>query len=143
MSHKIAVKVRYGYSPSDFVIVTTPEEIARAMYARIEKIPVTLQGRFISGSEIKEIATDVHSYTGWYRSYEPHSADDFAQIERDVPRWVDTLVQRVAEQVNQAITTGEQTYLSPENLKTETLLEGTTTRETPVKLGQETRNVQN
>ena len=86
MSQKpLIFKVVTGYKPTDYVLINNTADLEKAIYARIERIPVTLGGKFISGTEIKSIEPDVHSYTGWHRSYEAGNADDFAQIERDVP----------------------------------------------------------
>lgn len=119
---KIAIKIVYGYKPTDYVVVDNLDEVAKAIYARTEKIPVTLAGRFISGQEIKQIVPDVHSYTGWYRSYEPTNADDFAQIERDVPKVIDELIALTSRRVEQLVTTQQENLIGRESLNPATLL---------------------
>lgn len=104
---KIAIKITYGYGAMDFVVVNNVVDVQRAMYAKAEKIPVTIGGRFISGQEIKTIEPDFHSYTGWFRSYLPTSGEDFAQIERDVPKVIDEFIQIAAERVAQFQASGE------------------------------------
>ncbi len=99
-------KVKYGYNTNDFVLVDNPNDLQRAIYAKANKIGVTLGGKVISGQEIKVIEPDVHSYTGWYRSYEPETADDFAQIERDVPPQLYGILESVSQHVNNLIVSG-------------------------------------
>lgn len=119
---KIAIKIVYGYKPTDYVVVENLDEVAKAIYARTEKIPVTIGGRFISGQEIKQIVPDVHSYTGWYRSYEPSSADDFAQIERDVPKVIDELIALTSKRVEQLVTAQQENLIGRESLNPALLL---------------------
>lgn len=100
-------KVKYGYNTNDFVLVDNPNDLQRAIYAKANKIGVSLGGKIISGQEIKVIEPDVHSYTGWYRSYEPETADDFAQIDRDVPPQLYAILEGVSQHVNNLITSGK------------------------------------
>ena len=115
-------KVKYGYGATEFVLVENLDDLCRAIYAKTEKIPVTIGGKFISGQEIKEIAPDIHSYTGWYRSYEATSGDDFAQIERDVPKVLDTLIQLAATRVGQLQASEREDLIGLEKLTPQLLL---------------------
>lgn len=119
---KISIKVVYGYGSMDYVVLDNLDDVARAYYAKIEKIPVTLKGRMISGQEIKQIVPDVHSYTGWNRSYEAKGADDFAQIERDVPKVLDELLAITTQRVEQLVQQDQQQLIGKENLNPELLL---------------------
>lgn len=136
---KIAIKIKYGYGVSDFVVVDNFEDAAKAMYAKIEKIPVTLKGRMISGQEIKTIEVDVHSYTGWNRGYLPTSPDDFAQIERDVPEVVEEMLQAVGQQVNKAIELQDPSLLNSAALSAPHLVNQISSgEEKPLELGEDT-----
>lgn len=84
MTH-LHFKVFHGYKPYQFVRINTNHDLQRALYAMIEQVPVTLGGKVIHGKTILGIEPDHHHYTGWYDSYEPKTADDFKQIERDCP----------------------------------------------------------
>lgn len=119
---KTIFKVKYGYGTSEFVLVDSLDELARAFYAKAEKIGVTLGGKFISGQEIKTIEPDIHSYTGWYRTYEPTDPDDYRQIERDVPKHLFELVEGVAKRVSHHINTGNVHKIGKEGLTVELLL---------------------
>jgi hypothetical protein len=92
------------------------------MYAKAEKIGVSIGGKFISGQEIKTIEPDIHSYTGWYRTYEPSNADDYHQIERDMPKEVHLLLEGVAKRVGHHINTGNIQAIGSERLTPELLL---------------------
>lgn len=125
-TNKLIFKVTTGYKPTDFVLIDNTADLEKAIYAKVEKIPVTLGGKFISGSEIKGIEPDVHSYTGWFRSYEPSVADDFAQIERDVPEIAYELIPAVTRRVegllaNQQTGLIGKTALLPEELLNKTI----------------------
>ena len=122
MIQKIAVKVVYGYGATDFIVLNNLDEVARAYYAKIEKIPVSIGGRVISGQEIKQIVPDVHSYTGWNRGYEPKDGDDFAQIERDVPKVLDELIGLTTKRVEQLVASQQQNLIGSESLTPELLL---------------------
>lgn len=119
---KIVFKIKYGYSANEFVLTESLDEVAKAMYAKAEKIGVTLGGKFISGQEIKTIEPDIHSYTGWNRSYEPCDSDDFAQIERDVPKVLYELLEGVATRVSELLNTGEVQKIGKEGLTATKLL---------------------
>jgi hypothetical protein len=121
--------IRYGYDANNFVLTSSLDEVAKAMYAKVAKLALTIGGKFISGQEIKSIEPDIHSYTGWYRTYEPGHADDYAQIERDVPKELYTLMDGVAKRVSYHITSGNAHKIGNEGL-TAALLLG----ETPEKL---------
>lgn len=77
-------RVVYGYQLTDFVSILEGE-LEKAKYAWITKSIFSTGDRMISGSEIKRIEPDWRYYTGWNEGYEPKTADDFAQIKRDMP----------------------------------------------------------
>lgn len=104
--HKIVFKVTYGYRPTDFVLVHNTVDLQKAIYAKVERIPVTLDGKVISGNEIKVIEPDVHSYTGWHRTYQPLDGSDFAQLERDVPKVLGDIVRQATQHINELVGTG-------------------------------------
>jgi len=119
---KIVFKIKYGYGANEFVLTESLDEVAKAMYAKAEKIGVTLGGKFISGQEIKTIEPDIHSYTGWNRSYEAKDPDDFTQIERDVPKVLYELLDGVANRVSGLLNTGEVQKIGKEGLTATKLL---------------------
>lgn len=104
---KIAIKITYGYRATDYLIVDNLEDVARAYHAKIEKLPLRIGGKVISGQEIKVIEPDVHSYTGWNRSYLPTESADFAQIERDVPEVISELIARTTARVEAILSQSE------------------------------------
>lgn len=119
---KTIFKIKYGYGSTEFLLVDSLDAVARALYAKAEKIGVTIGGKFISGQEIKSIEPDIHSYTGWYRTYEPISPDDYKQIERDVPTEVFQLMEVISKRVNQQISSGNVQKIGNEGLTPELLL---------------------
>lgn len=119
---KIVFKIKYGYGANEFVLTESLDEVAKAMYAKAEKIGVTLGGKFLSGQEIKTIEPDIHSYTGWNRSYEAKEPDDFLQIERDVPKVLYELLEGVATRVSDLLNSGEVQKIGKEGLTTQMLL---------------------
>jgi len=121
---KLAFKITYGYRSTDFVVVDNLDDVARAIYAKTEKIPVQLKGVVISGQEIKTIEPDVHSYTGWHRSYQAQNGDDFAQIERDVPSVLPELIELTWKQVEKLVTSEQQNLIGKQGLDPEKLLHG-------------------
>ena len=122
MQKKLIFKIKTGYNPADFILVDNTADLEKAIHAKIEKLPVFLGGKMISGQEIKEIEPDVHSYTGWYRSYVPESADDFAQIERDVPKVAYDVLQVCARRVSDFVASGAIEQIGREALPAEKLL---------------------
>lgn len=120
--NKIVFKIKYGYSANEFVLTESLDEVAKAMYAKAEKIGVTLGGKFISGQEIKTIEPDIHSYTGWNRSYEAKDPDDFLQIERDVPKVLYELLEGVASRVSSLLESGQLQKIGREGLTAQLLL---------------------
>jgi hypothetical protein len=114
--------IRYGYDTTNFVLTGSLDEVAKAMYAKVGKLAVTIGGKFISGQEIKSIEPDIYSYTGWYRTYEPEHADDYAQIERDVPKELYTLMDGVAKRVSYHIASGSVQKIGNEGLTAALLL---------------------
>lgn len=121
---KIAIKIVYGYRPTDFVVVDNLDDVARAYYAKIEKLPLSIAGRVISGQEIKVIEPDIHTYTGWNRSYMAKDDDDFRQIERDVPKILDELILLTTKRVEKLVSHNSQHLIGKEGLKPELLLTG-------------------
>jgi hypothetical protein len=119
---KTVFKVKYGYGSTEFILVNSLDEVAKALYAKAEKIGVTIGGKFISGQEIKSIEPDIHSYTGWYRTYEPESPDDYKQIERDVPKEIFQLMEAVSKRVHQQISSGAVHRIGNEGLTPQILL---------------------
>lgn len=105
---KLVFKVTYGYKGTDFVLLDNTKDVERAIYAKVEKIPVFLKGKMISGQEIKTIEPDVHTYTGWHRSYLPTNGDDFAQIERDVPPEIYEVMDGCMKNVDKLLTNQTQ-----------------------------------
>lgn len=124
---KTVFKIKYGYGSTEFLLVNSLDEVSKALYAKAEKIGVTIGGKFISGQEIKSIEPDIHSYTGWYRTYEPESPDDYKQIERDVPKEVFQLMDVVAKRVHHHIATGSVQKIGNEGLTPQLLLDGNET----------------
>lgn len=119
---KIVFKIKYGYGVNEFVLTESLDEVAKAMYAKAEKIGVTLGGKFLSGQEIKTIEPDIHSYTGWNRAYEAKEPDDFLQIERDVPKVLYELLEGVATRVSNLLDSGEIQKIGKEGLTAQMLL---------------------
>lgn len=118
----LVFKIKYGYSNTDYVLTSDMAEIEKAIYARVEKIPVFINGKMIAGQEIKTIEPDIHSYTGWYRSYEAQSGDDFAQIERDVPKEAYKVLEACQKRVSQFLNSGNVEKIGKESLPPEKLL---------------------
>lgn len=131
----IAIKVTYGYRTSEYVVLDNLDDVARAVYAKIEKIPVTLKGHFIGGGEIKHIVPDIHSYTGWNRSYEPLDGADFAQIERDVPKVIEELIDLTTQRVKALVASDGVDRIGNESLTPDLLL-------SDKKHGKNTREIQ-
>lgn len=123
--NKIIFKVTYGYKPTDFVLVDNTTDLKKAIYAKVERIPVTLGGKLISGQEIKTIEPDVHSYTGWNRAYSASDPDDFMQIDRDVPKILDTILAQANDEVQLLISNGTPEHLLKGN-DTKQIENGTT-----------------
>lgn len=119
---KIVFKIKYGYGANEFVLTGSLDEVAKAMYAKAERIGVTIGGKFISGQEIKTIEPDIHSYTGWNRAYEAKDPDDFLQIERDVPKVLYELLEGVATRVSNLLESGQIQKIGKEGLTSQMLL---------------------
>lgn len=119
---RIVFKIKYGYGANEFVLTESLDDVARAMYAKAERIGLTIGGKFISGQEIKTIEPDVHSYTGWNRAYEPTDPDDFLQIERDVPAILYELLEGVSKRVSTLLTSGQVQKIGQEGLTPKLLL---------------------
>lgn len=119
---KIIYKVKYGYRPSEYVLVDNLDMLCRVIYARAEKLPIAVGGKMIAGQEIKTIEPDIHSYTGWNRSYEATNDDDFRQIERDVPEVLYELLQGAYGRVERLVHASQEHRIGQESLSPEMLL---------------------
>lgn len=98
---KYYFKVKTGFKPHECEIIEAGPILEKAWYAHImaDETIVLLNGRSVRGRHIMGIEPDVHSYTGWCRSHEPKSGDDFKQIERDVPKEIERVNQLYQERV--------------------------------------------
>lgn len=99
-------KVKYGFGASDFVSVEN-EDVEKAIYAQIKKIPVKLGNSYINGSNIISITPHYHRYTGWFDSYEPHTGEDWKQIERDCPVGFDKVLSFYQDNVRSCISSND------------------------------------
>lgn len=106
MSHYF--KVKYGYGATDYVVVTKSEDLEKAVYAKVEKIPALLAGKMIDGKYIISIEPDVHSYLGWSRAFEPKDAIDFREIEQRVPKEAYEILEVHYQHIGSLIQTGQQ-----------------------------------
>jgi hypothetical protein len=88
---KYFFKVKTGFKPHECEIIEAGPTLEKAWYAFVmaDETVVMLNGRAVRGKHIMGIEPDVHSYTGWFRNYEPKNADDYAQIKRDVPKEIE------------------------------------------------------
>lgn len=109
MSKQIRFKVKYGYKPREHVSVAVGAELDRVIYAWLEQVPVNLGDRLIHGKQILSIEPDYHYYTGWFPQYEPTSAEDWQQIQRDCPLFAG-YIEETTKRVQQHIETN-QTHL--------------------------------
>lgn len=105
--YPINIKVRYGYGDDESVVVHSLRDVARAMYAKAEKVPVTLRGHFISGIEIKSVAPLQDSY----------SEEELKEIEM--------MVQAIGERVMVAVNTKDMSKLQEGALDQKLLLNET------------------
>lgn len=86
MKKELRWRVIYGYNSNDYISITE-DFLEKAKYAWIaKKIFNAPNGKMINGNEIKRIEPDFRFYTGWFDSYNPQTAEDYAQIDRDVPQ---------------------------------------------------------
>ena len=92
---KYYFRVKYGFGATEYAVITQ-DDLSRAIYAQLNGTVVLLNGLSVNGKHIIYIKPDVHRYTGWNEGYEPKDADDFRQIQRDVPKEIET-VQLLAE----------------------------------------------
>lgn len=122
MKKPFIFKIKYGYGATEYVLTDSTADIEKAIYAKVEKIPVFIGGKMISGQEIKEIEPDIHSYTGWYRSFQPESGDDFAQIERDVPKEVYRVLEVCQQRVQKFLEVGAPEKIGKESIEPSKLL---------------------
>lgn len=103
---KIVFKVRYGFDKMSHVRIEAGPELEKVIYAWRKQIPVTLGDRIIQGKHIISIEPDYHYYTGWYESYQPVTGDDWAQIDRDCPKF-DGYIEAYRNRVNDLIERGK------------------------------------
>lgn len=118
LSRELRFRVYYGYSPSDYISI--PEsQLERAEYAWRKKAVFSYAGKQVVGSEFKRIEEDYRYYTGWFDNYFPKDGDDFAQIEKDMPKR-SLFQERIALAQNRvlfAMKTGRENLLgTPEEL---------------------------
>lgn len=101
-------KVKHGFKTSDFVVVKDGPEMEKALHAWMTGNIASVGGKMINGNNIVSIEPDYHSYTGWYRSYEPSTGDDWKQIERDVPPEISLVLPEYRNRVTQLLSTGQE-----------------------------------
>ena len=89
---KYYFKVVYGYKTNDFTSIEAGGDLERAIYAWTEKIPVSLGDKIIDGKTILRIEPHVQKYTGWRESYQYGGVDDMAQIKRDLPKEIESVL---------------------------------------------------
>ena len=99
-------KVRYGFKSTDFISIEAGGELEKAIYAWTMGKIVQIGDRMVNGNNIIAIEPHYHRYTGWYESYEPKTGDDFAQIERDCPKF-DGIMGYFRERVQYLMNTGK------------------------------------
>jgi hypothetical protein len=85
MNKELRYRVVYGYNPSDYISIKE-DYLEKAKYSMLSGGLLNYQNQTVRGSEIKRIEPDFRFYTGWLDSYNPKESEDYAQIERDVPR---------------------------------------------------------
>lgn len=79
-------KVKYGYGAADQASI--PESrLEKAIYAQAAQLPIQLNNSFVNGKHIISITPHYHKHTGWNEWYEPKDGDDWAQIQRDCPKY--------------------------------------------------------
>ena len=84
MNKELRWRVIYGYNPSDYVSIKE-DYLEKAKYAMLSGGLFNYNNQTVRGSEIKRIEPDMRYYTGWLDSFIPKEAEDYAQIERDMP----------------------------------------------------------
>jgi hypothetical protein len=102
-------KVKYGYSTSDQVSITT-EDLEKAIYAQIKGVPIQLGTAYINGRNIISITPHYHKHTGWYDYYEPQSGEDWEQIKRDCPDYTG-IVEHYKERVSYLLQNGKENLI--------------------------------
>lgn len=79
-------RIKFGYKVGEFISI--PEEkLPKAIYAMQTGGIFSYGEKLMRGNEMKGITPDFHKHTGWNEWYEPKSAEDFEQIERDCPKY--------------------------------------------------------
>lgn len=85
MNKELRWRVVFGYNPNEYVSIKE-DYLEKAKYAMLSGGLFNYNNQTVRGSEIKRIEPDIRYYTGWLDSYSPKESEDYAQIERDVPR---------------------------------------------------------
>jgi len=123
---ELRYKVVHGYR-SDETTSITEHELEKAKYCMLADKIFSHGGDDIQGKEIKKIIHDVHYYTGWNANYEPKTGEDFAQINRDVPKLLlDERSQLASERVKYIIENKKPPALLKTPEQIDTLLRLTT-----------------
>ncbi len=68
---KYHFKVRFGYGDRDFFLLSTPEELEKAIYAFMYDKKVFLKGGALDGKSIMSIKPDINTTMGWTYNYKP------------------------------------------------------------------------
>ena len=104
-------KVKHGFKVNDFVVVEDGPDLEKALYAWMTGNIASIGGKMINGNNIVSIEPDYHSYTGWYRSYEPISGDDWKQIERDMPKEINNVLPEYRNRVQSLLAGGNESQI--------------------------------
>jgi hypothetical protein len=107
MNNELKYRVKYGFTSSDQVSIDV-EELEKALYMQKYAVVGFIGGKQINGKYIIEISKDYHHYTGWYRSYEPKSGEDFAQIERDCPKGMELVLENYKKKIDFLINSNQK-----------------------------------
>jgi hypothetical protein len=117
MNKKYYFKVKTGFKAHECIIIEEGPELEKAWYAFLmaDETAVILNGKAIRGRHIMGIEPDVHSYTGWYRTYEP-KGEDFAQIRRDMPKDIERVAHLYQQHVSGLIESNNVALLGRQTL---------------------------
>lgn len=102
-------KVKFGYKTDEYISIPL-EKLAKAIYSKQTGSLFSYNDKFIDGKEIKSITPHWHVHTGWYEYYDPKEGEDFAQIERDCPKY-DGLIDQATDLAFEAVRTGNKKLL--------------------------------
>ena len=103
-------KVKYGFNSSEQISIKE-DELEKALYAQKFGVVAQLSNKQINGKYIISIEPDINKYTGWYDSYSPSSAEEFAQIRRDCPPEINDVIRAKREKVDYLISKGQQNLI--------------------------------